>query len=88
MVTLKPTVALMGCEIIDKLEIGRDKTHLKFIVKSESSPIEVIGFNFKEKFKIKDYSTLDLAGYLDINEWNGNRKINLILKDVRATEFS
>ncbi|MDQ6984777.1 MAG: single-stranded-DNA-specific exonuclease RecJ [Candidatus Dojkabacteria bacterium] len=84
----KPTVALMGCEIIDKLEIGRDKTHLKFIVKSESSPIEAIGFNFKEKFKIKDYSTLDLAGYLDINEWNGNRKINLILKDVRATEFS
>lgn len=57
--------------------------HLKLTLKDENSVIDAIGFNMGklvEDYKIED--KVDIAGTLEINEFNGRRSVQINLKDI------
>ena len=60
--------------------------HLKLTLKDENYIIDAIGFNMgnlSEQYRLDD--KVDVVGTLDINTFNGNRNIQIILKDIKLT---
>lgn len=68
-------------------QIGVDQSHLKLTVTdSDQQTLDAIGFGFGEMAEyLTPAAKLSLAGTLDINEWNGNRKIQLMVDDMKLT---
>lgn len=61
--------------------------HIRFVVQQQETVFTGIGFNMAEKFALLQANTpLDIVYTLDINEWNGERMIQLKVIDVKAAE--
>ena len=69
---------------IDGIRIfGHDRNHISFGV-AEETDIELISFNGAERYAdIRVGDVVEVAGQLGINEWNGRRKLQLRIKDMR-----
>ncbi len=64
--------------------IGRDQNTLKFSVKQNKTPFESIGFNMVDHYeKLIQNSPIDIAYVIGENEWNGQKSIQLELKDIK-----
>ena len=64
--------------------IGRDQNTLKFSVKQNKTPFESIGFNMVDHYeKLIQNSPIDIAYVIGENEWNGQKTIQLELKDIK-----
>lgn len=69
-------------------QIGGDLNHLKMSFQKEGVLLDVIGFNFGEFFhQIASKSPVELVGELGINEWNGRKKMQLMLKDLQVSTW-
>ncbi|MDY0405479.1 single-stranded-DNA-specific exonuclease RecJ [Virgibacillus sp. 179-BFC.A HS] len=83
----KPVFHVMGVSA-DMRKLGNEKKHLKLQLKSDDKSLEGIGFGLGE---FCDYITpnakLSVVGHLSINEWNGIRKPQLILQDLRIDDW-
>ena len=74
--------------------MGSSGQHLKFSVQTaidsaiNSSIFEVVAFNNAQKFfgLINTQKRYDLAGTFGINEWRGNKTIQLKLKELIQLE--
>ncbi|MBP1996757.1 single-stranded-DNA-specific exonuclease RecJ [Paenibacillus eucommiae] len=72
----------------DSRTMGREKQHLKLVLSQTmdeiSSSVEAVGFgkgSFAEH--ITPTARLDIIGELSINEWNGTRKPQIVIQDMR-----
>ncbi len=72
--------------------IGKEDKHIKILVKTESDKIQkTIGWslcngndtNWCEKLKTGD--KIDIVFEVDINEWNGNRELQLTIVDLKKS---
>ncbi|MCG7318155.1 single-stranded-DNA-specific exonuclease RecJ [Brevibacillus laterosporus] len=64
-------------------KIGKDETHLKCVLSQEKSQLDAIGFGFAQIMeRVAPISKLSVLGELQINEWNGLRKPQFLLRDV------
>src|SRR5699024_2191751 len=61
--------------------------HYEKIIIVEENQIDVIAFRFGELFNfITNHSELEVVGELSINEWNGNRTVQIIAEDMAVNE--
>lgn len=70
--------------------IGQDKNHLKLAITNtdNSKTLDGIGFGMSDYFScIKDKQPFDVCFVLDLNEWNGISKLQLIVKDIRKNSL-
>lgn len=86
----KPVFCAKGVRVENVFGVGRENKHLKLkvldskVMSSKSKIFEVIGFNFGDKIsKIKVGDKIDIAFEVDVNEWNGNKELQLKLVDVQ-----
>ncbi|MDP5272773.1 single-stranded-DNA-specific exonuclease RecJ [Chengkuizengella axinellae] len=83
-----PNLILKDLRILKKNRLGKEKQHLKLVLsqgmKEVSCSMEAIGFGKGdlEQFISAD-AKVDVVGELSINEWNGMRKPQLFIKDIR-----
>src|SRR5699024_12119573 len=78
---LVPTVMVSNSTIETIRQIGVDSKHLKMTLKDYS--FEVIGFNFGYLFNETSISEkIYTIGRLGINEFNGIKKVQLVLEDA------
>ena len=84
----KPLQGLMRCVVIDKRMMGKNGDHLKLELKLDTpETLEAIMFNCPEDIaKINVDDLIDIAGYLDINRWNGNVSIQFSIKEWRYSD--
>ena len=71
---------------INSIRALSDGKHLKLTLKDENYMINAIGFNMGElsqKYLLDD--KVDIVGSLDINLYNGNESVQIILKDMRKS---
>ena len=59
--------------------------HLKCTIGLGSQQIDAIGFNLAEQVKGYIDEPVDLCYAIDINEWRGVRKLQLIIKDIKPS---
>lgn len=86
-----PKIVFEKLGLSDKKTMGKDKQHLKLTLFPQDGrskvSIEAVGFGKSMLLdRIAPASRVDVLGELSINEWNGNRKPQLILRDLRITE--
>ena len=69
--------------------VGATASHLKCQLHQNGVTFDTIGFDMAEHFeKLLLNKPLDIAYVVEENEWQGNRKVQLQLKDIKMGEAS
>lgn len=64
--------------------IGSDQQHVKFSVMGETGQLDAIGFGFGDVSEEIQQPDAQFVGDLEINEWNGQKKVQLRLIDFAS----
>lgn len=62
-------------------QIGADKSHLKFQLSQIGAKLDAIAFQMGNQIDELGQGTTNIVGQLSINEWNGNKKPQLMVTD-------
>lgn len=84
-----PLLMLERMVVVSKQIMGKDQSHMKLTLKGEDIGFTTaVMFNCKEDIEtITEDSVIDLAGNASINEWNGNKSIQFIVKEWRESKL-
>jgi single-stranded-DNA-specific exonuclease len=78
-----PKFVLRNTTVREATVIGKDKRHAKFRVSDGTRELEAIGFGLGDKVgRVAGGSRLEFVGELSVNEWNGRKSPQIIVKDV------
>ncbi|NRR01873.1 single-stranded-DNA-specific exonuclease RecJ [Brevibacillus sp. RS1.1] len=78
-----PLVLLEEVETQGMRTIGRDDNHLKCTLNKAGTSLDAIGFNWAHVTKrVTPKARFHVLGELSVNEWNGNRKPQLTIRDL------
>ncbi|USG64090.1 single-stranded-DNA-specific exonuclease RecJ [Brevibacillus ruminantium] len=78
-----PLVMIQDVETAGMRTIGRDQTHLKCSLVKDAGQIDAIGFNWAHIVpEVTPKARYQVIGELSVNEWNGNRKPQLTIRDL------
>ena len=84
----RPRLLVRGATVIETQTVGNDGKHLRLMISHRSAVVrKTIGFFFgemHEKFQRGDL--IDLVCEVDVNEWNGNRELQLKIIDIKHHE--
>ncbi|WP_099158626.1 single-stranded-DNA-specific exonuclease RecJ [Virgibacillus ndiopensis] len=72
----------------DIRQLGNMKKHLKLQFKQDAVNVEGIGFGLGSHFDfISQQTPVSIVGELGINEWNGNKKVQIVIQDMKIDEW-
>jgi single-stranded-DNA-specific exonuclease len=82
-----PVFATHGVRVSSFSTVGKDGGHLKLRLQSQTGKlIEAIGFRFGEwASKLTMGIQIDVAYEVQVNEWNGNRQLQIRIVDLRLS---
>jgi len=84
----KPMYLLEDLSASSVRKIGAAKNHMKLELTNGEQSLDAIGFGFGELAdQITPGVALSLAGDLQVNEWNGNKKPQLLVKDILSNDW-
>lgn len=80
-----PMFGVKDARILDVQTMGKgDRQHLKIITGTRGAPMEAIQWGAADRIsELQDRQLVDLAGTLKVNSWNGNRRLQMEIKDLR-----
>lgn len=87
----EPTFLTRRVYVRDKRIIGKDGTHVRFVISEDevSPPLEAIAFGMAEKsVGIEKDDRIDLVYTLDTNTWNDVAKLQLRVRDFKRYQSS
>ncbi len=81
-----PVFMTRNVHVAERRTVGREDKHLKLkISRASRPPLDCIGFNLGHW--VQDMpDRIDMAFYLEINEWNGRKSLQCNLRDIRPAE--
>jgi single-stranded-DNA-specific exonuclease len=83
-----PRFLIPGAQIATTRTLGKSNQHLKLSLKSKTAaqPFDAIAFNKgRLSEQLGKEAIIELICELDINEWNGQRKPQLLIQDIQTT---
>lgn len=84
----KPVYCIEEVEVASFRKIGSAQNHVKMELKQGASTLDAIGFGKGDLAdEISPTAKLSFIGDLQINEWNGRKKPQLMIQDVKSTEW-
>ncbi len=79
----RPTFAVRNMVLREKTVIGKDQTHVRVLLADGTTVRKGIAFGMANDFAdLHPGDRIDCAAHLGMNEWNGNRELQLQLIDV------
>ncbi|MCD6337145.1 MAG: hypothetical protein J7M01_02800 [Candidatus Marinimicrobia bacterium] len=80
---MRPKFSIKNVSVFNTILL-KDK-HLKFAIKGENGSINCIGWNMLEQYELvmDPVQRVDMVFVPTINEWNGVKRIQLVIKDIR-----
>ena len=83
---LVPVFAMRGLRVVEALPIGAGK-HTKLILQGEGRRFPAVRFGISpEELGFVSGDEVDIAFNLNVNEFQGNRSEQLLIKDIRLSE--
>lgn len=80
----KPPFVSRGVTVASFKAVGKTQDHLKIAVTADGVRREGIGFGLGAWAEhLKEGDTIDIAYNAGVNEWNGNREIQLEIQDIQ-----
>ncbi|GIP24893.1 single-stranded-DNA-specific exonuclease RecJ [Paenibacillus sp. J23TS9] len=81
-----PKLIFRGTQLVELRKMGKEGKHLKLVVRQGGARIEAVAFGRGDLAELlEEGMTLDLLGEVSVNEWNGSRKPQLMLQDMKIT---
>lgn len=85
----EPVFATRAVTLEDFRLVGKEGKHLKLSISNSQFSIGAIAFGMGDIYpKLKNGMHLDIAYTIDMNVWNGNKKLQLKIKDIHFTDAS
>lgn len=82
-----PRVVIRNAVVRDKRTMGKEGQHLKLMLGKEHATLDAVAFHRGAlSYRIAHDVQADILGELSINEWNGQRKPQLMMQDIRIAE--
>jgi single-stranded-DNA-specific exonuclease len=82
---IAPILCTKQLKVVDCKTIGKDSSHLKLRVSNGSMEHEAVAFRMGELAReMPRY--VDLAYRIDMDEWNGNRRLQIVVQDIREAQ--
>ncbi len=83
----QPIFVSFGLEVSDMQKVGNDGKHLRIIVEKDGCTKKIIAFGFGSTVgnELQIGDLVDVVYEISINEWNGNRELQLKLIDIKKT---
>jgi len=81
----KPVIKLGNVTLSQPRSIGKDATHLKTKITDGNRQVDAIGFGMFAKSKSINGNICDVYGELGVNEWAGNKNLQLMLDDFQIS---
>jgi single-stranded-DNA-specific exonuclease len=80
----EPCFVTRGVQLWDVRKIGKEGKHVKFRVSHENSTmLDAVAFGMGDRFnELIKAKRVDIAYTVGINEWNGTRKLQLLIRDI------
>lgn len=84
----QPTLMSAGVNVVDARPRGAEGQHLRLVLRCGGGPpCEAIAFRLGHLADaLKRYPRIDIAYNLEANEWNGERKLQMNVKDFRRAQ--
>jgi len=83
-----PRIAICNLIIKDSRTMGKENKHLRLTVEQSGTSIEVVAFGMgTHRDRLAPGMRIDLLGELTVNEWNGNRKAQVMFQDYRSEDL-
>jgi len=81
----KPVFSLDNVSVDHVMHMGDERQHARFTVRDASGSIDCVLFNEAGEYRaeLEKGSVISVAGYPDINTWNGSSKIQFVVRDIR-----
>lgn len=81
----RPIFSSKNVKVMDVMTMGMEGQHIKIRLKTDDSkPINAIGFNQAKKWhNLETGNNIDIAYYLEINEFNGRREVQMKIVDIK-----
>lgn len=86
----EPIFLIKNLIVKEKKVVGNGNKHVKLFLAAQNSPkiFEAISFNGYEKFAhVVAENNVDIVCNIQKDEWNGNKKIQLILIDLKVNDL-
>ena len=81
-----PLFLLQNLKVLEARSVGRDGAHLRLLLKSPPrQPIQAIAFGMGDLLESLP-RRIDVAANLESNEWKGQRRLQLLLRDFRPSQ--
>lgn len=84
-----PVFGLKNLEIFQLYSLGKERKHLKMVVGNSKLGVsfECIAFGMGNmEGQLNKSGTIDIAGTIGINEWNGKKSIQVVVKDIEKPD--
>ena len=80
----KPKFLIKDCVVKEIQFLGPEKNHLKLSIEQGGVSKKAIGFRMVKNFSnLKVGNQIDLVAEIGLNEWNGNRSLELYIEDLK-----
>jgi single-stranded-DNA-specific exonuclease len=80
----RPTMLIERAQLLQYAAMGSDRSHLKIQARHEGRQIEAIAWGSAWRSKeLIGARSISLAGKLEINSWNGQERLQMVLDDFR-----
>jgi single-stranded-DNA-specific exonuclease len=84
----KPRFAIEMVQLGEIKQIGSKKDHLKILFKGDNSTLDGVAFRRGDLFhQVDPEAPISAVGELSINEWNGFRKPQMIIDDLKVDHW-
>lgn len=84
---MKPILAIETVNVSNNVvQIGKDKTHIKFYIVGGDGVIECVGFGLGKYYQDFKAKSFDMVFSIEENYWKGNVTYYLNIKDVKFNE--
>lgn len=78
-----PVFGFKDVQVLQMYSIGKERKHLKLTIGLNGLTLDCIAFgkgHLEEQFH--NIQTINIAGTLGINEWNGRKSVQMVVKDL------
>ena len=80
----EPRFLLSCCDIMNPQSFGKEQEHFKCMILFQGQSIEAVAFREPEwKKSFDQWKQADILGKISIQEWNGKKKLQIIVEDAR-----
>lgn len=82
----KPVFSLSGAEVSKYQLVGNPKVHLKVTLEKDGQTFGAIAFNYGQSVDFSPNEKIDVAFTLEMNEWQGQKTVDLHIIDIMRTK--